>query len=69
VSLFVERTTPAPKDVVIDDVLVERVAQAVEAARARGLVTGGLTASDLLRIPQALEVRTRRMCPRACRRR
>jgi uncharacterized protein (TIGR00255 family) len=59
VSLFIERTTPAPKDVVIDDVLVERVAQAVEAARARGLVTGGLTASDLLRIPQALEVRTR----------
>ena len=59
VSLFVERTTPAPKDVVIDDALVERVAQAVEAARARGLVTGGLTASDLLRIPQAIEVRTR----------
>lgn len=59
VSLFVERTTPPPKDVVIDDALVERVAQAVEAARARGLVTGGLTASDLLRIPQALEVRTR----------
>ena len=59
VSLFVERTTPAPKDVVIDDGLVERVAQAVEAARARGLVTGGLTASDLLRIPQAIEVRTR----------
>jgi len=59
VSLFIERTTPAPKDVVIDDGLVERVAQAVEAARARGLVTGGLTASDLLRIPQAIEVRTR----------
>jgi len=59
VSLFVERTTPAPKDVVIDDALVERVAQAVGAARERGLVTGGLTASDLLRIPQALEVRTR----------
>ena len=59
VSLFVERTTPAPKDVVIDDGLVERVAQAVEAARARGLVTGGLTASDLLRIPQAIEVRAR----------
>jgi uncharacterized protein (TIGR00255 family) len=59
VSVFVERTTPAPKDVVIDDALVERVAQAVDAARARGLVTGGLTASDVLRIPQAIEVRTR----------
>jgi uncharacterized protein (TIGR00255 family) len=59
VSLFVERTTPAPKDVVIDEALVERVAQAVEAARARGLVSGGLTASDVLRIPQALEVRNR----------
>jgi len=59
VSLFVERTTLAPKDVVIDDALVERVAQAVEGAKARGLVTGSLTASDLLRIPQALEIRTR----------
>jgi uncharacterized protein (TIGR00255 family) len=35
------------------------VAQAVEAAKARGLVTGSLTASDMLRIPQALEVRAR----------
>ena len=59
VSLFVERTTPPPKEVVIDEALVERVAQAVEATRARGLVTGGLTASDLLRIPQAVEVRTK----------
>ena len=59
VSLFVERTTPAPKDVVLDEALVERVAQAVEAAKARGLLTGSLTASDMLRIPQALEVRPR----------
>ena len=59
VSLYVERTTPPPKDVVIDEALVERVAQAVEAASARGLVTGRLTASDLLRIPQAIEVRSR----------
>ena len=59
VSLFVERTTPAPKDVVIDQALIERVAQAVEAAKAQGLVTGSLTVSDMLRIPQALDVRAR----------
>ena len=59
VSVFLERTAVPPKEVVLDEALVERVAQAIEAARARDLVTGGLTASDILRIPQALEVRTR----------
>jgi uncharacterized protein (TIGR00255 family) len=59
VSIFLERTSAPPKEVVLDEALVERVAQAIEAARARDLVTGGLTASDILRIPQALEVRSR----------
>ena len=59
VSLFLERTAPAPKDVVIDEALVERVVQAIEAVKARGLVSGQLVASDLLRIPQAIDVRAR----------
>ena len=59
VSVFLERTAAPPKEVVLDEALVERVAQAIEAARARELVTGTLTASDILRIPQALEVKAR----------
>jgi uncharacterized protein (TIGR00255 family) len=37
--------------------LLDRVAAVLEAARARGAITGGLTASDVLRIPQVLDVR------------
>jgi len=59
VSIFLERTSAPPKEVVLDEALVERVVQAIEVARSRELVTGGLTASDILRIPQALEVRSR----------
>jgi uncharacterized protein (TIGR00255 family) len=43
--------------VVLDEALLDRVAQVLEAARARGIVTGMLTASDVLRIPQVLEIR------------
>ncbi len=58
-SVFVEAAAFPARDVVLDEDLVERVVGLVDAVRARGMVTGGLTASDLLRIPQALEVRTR----------
>jgi uncharacterized protein (TIGR00255 family) len=56
-SLGVEHTAPPRREVVLDEALLNQVAQAVELARARGLVEGTLTASDLLRIPQALEIR------------
>ena len=56
-TLSVEHTAQPERDVVLDEVLLDRVAQAIEGARARGLVTGSLTASDVLRIPQALEIR------------
>ena len=59
VSIFVERTALPARDVVLDENLLERVAAALESARSRGLVTGQLTASDVLRIPQVLEVRAK----------
>jgi uncharacterized protein (TIGR00255 family) len=59
VSLGLERTAPLPRDIVLDEALLNQFVQVVESARARGLVSGQLTASDLLRIPQALEIRPR----------
>lgn len=59
VSLNVEHTAPPPREVVLDEALLNQVSEVVAAARARGLVTGALTASDLLRIPQALEIRAK----------
>src|SRR5262249_4166003 len=50
-------TAEPAREVVLNEALLERVGLAVEAARAKGLISGGLTASDLLRIPQALEIR------------
>ena len=59
VAIFVERTSLPAREVVLDELLLERVAAALESARTRGLVTGQLTASDVLRIPQVLEVRAK----------
>jgi uncharacterized protein (TIGR00255 family) len=59
VAIFVERTSLPAREVVLDEALLERVAAALEAARSRGLVTGQLTASDVMRIPQVLEVRAK----------
>jgi uncharacterized protein (TIGR00255 family) len=58
IALSVEHTAAPVREVALDEVLLNQVAQVVEGARARGLVTGTLTASDLLRIPQVLEIRT-----------
>ncbi len=59
VSLSLEHTAPPAREVVLDERLLDQVSSVVAAARERGLVTGGLTASDLLRIPQAIEIRTK----------
>jgi uncharacterized protein (TIGR00255 family) len=45
------------REVVLNEALLDRVGQAMEGARAKGLISGGLTASDVLRIPQVLEIR------------
>jgi uncharacterized protein (TIGR00255 family) len=46
-------------EVELNEALGAAIAAAVEAARARGLVTGPLTPGDLLRLPQALAIRER----------
>ncbi len=43
--------------VTFNDGVVRQVVALMDEARANGLVTGGLTVSDLLRLPQALEVK------------
>ncbi len=43
-------------EVVLNEPLVDALSASVEQARARGVATGGLTAGDLLRFPQALVV-------------
>ena len=51
--------TPPAVEVALNEPLVEALSAAVERAHARGLATGGLTSSDLLRFPQAVVVRER----------
>ena len=58
-SLSVDRTSLPPREVVLDETLLGQVANAIDQARERGIVTGSLTASDVLRIPQAIDIRNR----------
>jgi len=55
--LSADTTQPAAREVVLDEALIDRISLALEQARAKGIISGGLTASDVLRIPQALEIR------------
>jgi len=56
-SLSVDDTTEPVRVVSLNEALVVQVNAVVDAAREEGLVSGALTASDLLRIPHALEIR------------
>lgn len=58
-TIGLEFTATPAREVVLDEALLARVAEAMDAARAKGLVTSGLTASDALRIPQILDIRSR----------
>ena len=58
-ALNVDRTALPPREVVLDETVLAQVADAINRARDRGLVTGTLTASDVLRIPQAIDIRTK----------
>ncbi len=62
-SVSAETTTAPPREVVLDEALLDRVAQALESARARGFVAGALSASDILRIPGVLEIRPKAADP------
>jgi uncharacterized protein (TIGR00255 family) len=57
VALSCDDTTEPERVVTLNEALVVQVNAVVDAARAKGLVSGALTASDLLRIPHALEIR------------
>jgi uncharacterized protein (TIGR00255 family) len=59
VSVSVQSRVENGVDVEVNDGVIEAVAAAMERARERGLVTGSLTAADLLRIPQAVSIRER----------
>jgi uncharacterized protein (TIGR00255 family) len=58
-ALAAEVTATPERDVVIDEPLLERVAVALEPLRARGIVSGALSPSDLLRLPGVVEIRLR----------
>jgi len=58
IAITLDASAPPARDVVLDEVLLERIGRAIDAARAKGLVTGTLTASDVLRIPQVLDIRS-----------
>ena len=58
-TLAVDRTALPPREVVLDETLLMQVSEAIARARENGIVTGSLTASDVLRIPQAIDIRAR----------
>lgn len=57
VALSCDDTTEPQRVVTLNEALVVQVNAVVDAAREKGLVSGALTASDLLRIPHAIEIR------------
>jgi uncharacterized protein (TIGR00255 family) len=58
-TIFVERTSAPAREILLDESLLENLSAVIENARSRGLVTGTLSVSDLLRVPQVLEVRSK----------
>lgn len=65
VQIAAEVVAPPEREVVIDERLLEQVAAAIGAVRNRGIISGELTPSDLLRVPQLLEIRSRAAEPGA----
>lgn len=59
VLVSAEVTTAPERDVAIDERLIERLVAAIEPLRQRGLVSGTLSCSDVLRLPQAIDIRSR----------
>jgi uncharacterized protein (TIGR00255 family) len=47
-------------DITVNDAVIEGLSSALERARERGLVVGGLTPGDLLRFPQAITITDRK---------
>jgi uncharacterized protein (TIGR00255 family) len=59
VSISLQSRAENGVDVEVNDGVIEAVAAAMDRARERGLITGPLTAADLLRLPQAISIRER----------
>ena len=57
VQIACDDTSEPVREVTLNESLVSQVHVVIDAAREKGLVTGSLTASDLLRIPHALDIR------------
>ena len=59
VSLGAELAPAQTREIVLDEIMLERLAAAFAGARDKGLVSGALTIGDVLRLPQIVEVRLR----------
>jgi uncharacterized protein (TIGR00255 family) len=57
VQIACDDTSEPVREVTLNETLVSQVHAVIDAAREKGLVTGSLTASDLLRVPHALDIR------------
>ena len=57
ISVSLQLRQPAAPVVELNEEFARALAAAVELARSRGVISGELTASDLLRLPQALTIR------------
>jgi len=57
VQIACDDTSEPVREVTLNEKLVSQVHAVIDAAREKGLVTGSLTASDLLRVPHALDIR------------
>ena len=57
ISVSLQLRQPAAPHVELNEEFAQALAAAVQQARSRGVITGDLTASDLLRLPQALSIR------------
>ena len=65
ISVTLDLSVAPSYAVTFNDAVVRQVVALVDEARAQGLVTGGLTVSDLLRLPQALEIKSETSGPMA----
>lgn len=65
ISISLEMATTPEIKVTLNERVLEQVSAALEDARTRGLVTGALTVSDLLRLPQALSISTESSGPQS----
>jgi uncharacterized protein (TIGR00255 family) len=57
VTVSVDAVVTPAREVVLDEELLTRLSAELGKAQKKGLIEGGLTASDLLRLPDVLEIR------------